>query len=302
MKATVFAVMLVALAFAGCVQAPDEDDDGPGGDVEVSHVHGLAYDPGVGAVFVATHNGLAKGTQDDDGWSWSYVGRDRHDYMGFTQDAGRPGVFYSSGHPEDAKSFGGPHLGLRRSVDGGETWAQRSLKGQVDFHALTSIPGAEGWLAGFWQGQVKVSKDGGATWTDHPAPDAQVLALAGAAGRLFAGTTQGLYVANDLDALGDWASMNTTGLPTVVLTLAVSPDGERLFASGATGRTVSTHRSLDGGTSWTQLDAAKIPTEGAPVLFAVDPANDAHVFASTSDALVVESRDEGETWTMLRSA
>jgi photosystem II stability/assembly factor-like uncharacterized protein len=278
---------------AGCV--------GPGGgEIDVSHVHGLAYDPEAEAVFVATHDGLARGTQDGADWSWVYVGPDRFDYMGFTQDAERAGVFYSSGHPSNPATFGGSHLGLRRSTDGGETWEQRSLKGQVDFHALTSIPGDEGWLAGAWQGAIKVSRDGGGTWTDHPAPRAQVYALAGAPGRLLAGTSEGLLATADLGTFGNWTRVDTDGLPKTVVTVAASADGAALFATAATGQLLSTYASADGGATWSPIDADGLRAPNGPVLFAVDAADSAHVFASTADGHVLESRDQGATWATLR--
>lgn len=294
-KAPLLAILLVVLA--GCTQPAD------GADVDIRHVHGLAHDPDRG-LFVATHHGLARGAGDGGDWSWSFVGSDRHDYMGFTQDAERPGVFYSSGHPDHPANYGAVHLGLRRSLDGGESWEQRSLKGEVDFHALTSIPGAEGWLAGFWQGDVKVSRDGGATWSDHPGPGAPVTALAGAPGRLLAGTTVGLFETRDLDVF-DWRPVEAGGLPPLVASLAAGPDGETLLATAAEGGAGSTYRSLDGGATWTRLtpDALREVREvRAPVLFAVGPEDPSHVFASTSQGHILESRDSGATWETIREA
>lgn len=263
-------------------------------------MHGLAYEAAQEAVFVATHDGLARGVSDGDGWSWRYVGDDRYDYMGFTQDAESPGTFYSSGHPDDADAYGGFHLGLRRSTDAGQTWEQRSLKGEVDFHALTSLPGQEGWLAGDWRGTLKVSTDGGATWTDHPAPPAPVLALAGTEGRLVAGTTAGLYEARDLESFEDWTPVASEGLPAFVSAVTASPDGQTLFASTGDSRSGSTYRSLDAGATWTELEAPQLRGQAFPVLFATDQTDPGHVFASTADALVMESRDHGATWTTIR--
>lgn len=293
-KVLVFAFICIPVALAGCVQS--------GEGVDISHVHGLAYEPRQGAVFVATHHGLARGLPDGDSWSWRYVGSDRYDYMGFTQDAARPGVFYSSGHPSNPPEYGGVHLGLRRSLDAGETWEQRSLKGQVDFHALTSIPGAEGWIAGYWQGAIKVSGDGGARWTDHSAPPVQVVALAGAPGRLLAGTTAGLYEARDLEAFTDWRAVGAEGLPSFVSAVAAAPEGEALYAATGDGSAGSTYRSLDGGASWMQLSPNALRDAAAPVIFAVDPNDARHVFASTAGGHVMESSDQGAMWTTIRQA
>lgn len=294
MKPLLLLLLVTALVAAGCT--------GPGADVEISHVHGMAFEPTSGAVFLATHNGLAKGAPAGDGRSWDYVGSDRYDYMGFTQDAERPGVFYSSGHPSDPQSFGGVHLGLRRSTDGGQTWEQRSLKGEVDFHALSSIPGEEGWLAGHWQETIKVSRDGGATWSDNPAPPARVVALAGGPERLLAGTAAGLWEARDLESFGDWTAVDAEGLPSVVIAVAVSTDGQTLFASAVDEGAVKSYSSNDGGATWTETGPPGLRGLSSPVLFAVDPTDADHVFASTTDALVMESKDRGATWTTIRDA
>ena len=292
MKAIVAIVPLLAVALAGCA-------DGPA-DIDIRHVHGLAYDPVQDALFVATHHGLARGSHDGD-WTWRYVGSDRFDYMGFTQDAERPGVFYASGHPDDPHTYGAVHLGLRRSLDSGATWQERSLRGLVDFHALTSLPGAEGWVAGFWQGAIKVSRDGGATWQDDEAPPGTVLALAAAPGQLMAGTDSGLWVARDLDTLGDWTLMGE-GLPAVVTSLAAATDGMTMLASAAVGQSVASYRSLDAGASWTKLAVPQLSDQPAPVVFAFDPSDASHAFASTSDGRIMESDDDGSAWTTIRDA
>lgn len=297
MKTIVLAASMACLALAGCIEPEDAAD------VEIRHVHGLAYHPGQDAVFVATHNGLAKGVASGGTWSWSYVGSDRYDYMGFTQDAERSGLFYSSGHPDDPYQYGGFHLGLRRSTDGGETWEERSLKGEVDFHALTSIPGQEGWLVGHWERTIKLSTDGGATWADRPAPPPEhVPALAAAEGRLIAATTSGLYEATDLERLENWTHLQTDGLPSLVTAVAMSRDGTFLLASAVNGTSGGTYRSTDGGATWSALEPAALHGVPEPVFFAIDPEDTAHVFASTAHALVMESRDQGATWTTIRDA
>lgn len=281
MRSVLLAAVL-AMAIAGCTEPAE---------IDILHVHGLAYDGD--AIYVATHHGLAKGTPQGNTWSWSYVG-DPFDYMGFTQDAERTGVFYTSGHPDKPADYGAAHLGLRRSVDGGHTWEQRSLKGEVDFHALTSIPGAEGWLAGYWKPDLKVSTDGGVTWTDHDGPPDPVGALAGTADRLLASTAQGIFAA-DLETF-DWTPVETSGLPSVVPSLVASHGGQHLFASAGG----STYRSLDGGATWSELAPEELRGQQSAVHFAVDPADPSHVFASTFGAHVMESHDAGATWKTVR--
>lgn len=280
------------MALAGC-QAPHEE-------ISISHVHGLAYDPIQGALYVATHHGLARGIPEGNSWSWSYVGEEHFDFMGFTADALTPGTFYSSGHPDDPRAFGAVHLGLRRSQDNGTTWEQRSLKGQVDFHALTSLPTGAGHLAGFFQGNLKVSRDAGATWQDHPT-DLSIYALAASGDALWAGTATGIKRTTDYSTWTDAGAGRFTG---AVSSITVSVDGQMVLVGTADGRSGTTFRSTDGGQTWDQLTPTPLREAAAPVIFAVDPldGSDVHrLFASTAAATILESTDSGATWKTIRS-
>jgi photosystem II stability/assembly factor-like uncharacterized protein len=77
-----------------------------------------------------------------------------------------------------------------------------------------------------------------------------------------------------------------------IYALRFSPDGISLFAAGwKTG----VWRSVDHGTSWTQIwdDPA---VEGVFDV-AVDPDNPRHLIIATDGQGVYESLDEGKTWT-----
>jgi photosystem II stability/assembly factor-like uncharacterized protein len=273
------------LVMAGCA-APSQPP------LDVTHVHGVAYDAASETVYLASHHGLARGHRDGGDWAWEFVG-ERYDYMGFTKDTVRPGTFYSSGHPDDPRAYGGVHLGLRRSTDDGETWEQRSLKGEVDFHALTALHGGEGWLAGFWQGEIKVSRDGGLTWTDHPAPPAPVIALASAEGKVLAATPQGLYQTTDPETFSNWTRLPGPSQGTVS-SAGSSLDGTTILAGTGDGRAGSVHRSTDGGASWTVVEHALLRDAPGQVLFAFDGSD--HAFAALGDGTVLESTDAGATW------
>lgn len=284
-------LFLVATLLGGCAT--------PVSGLKISHVHGLAFNAETSEVFLATHHGVAKGTQTGDGWQWQYVGSDRFDYMGFTQDAVQSGTFYSSGHPDNPRAFGAVHLGLRRSTDGAQTWDQQSLKGLVDFHALTGLPSGAGHLAGSWQGAIKVSRDAGRTWTDHSGPAASVYALAASNGTLWAGTQSGLQSTTDF---ATWQDADGGRFADTVSSVAASPDGRILLVGTGDGRTGSSYISRDGGTSWTQLSPDPLRVAAAAVLFALDSTDDRHLFASSADANVLESTDQGLTWTTLRDS
>lgn len=290
MRALLPSALILAILFAGCASPSPRS-------ITITHVHGLGYDPGADALYVASHHGLAQGVRDGASWAWQYVGTERYDFMGFTTDAVTPGTFYSSGHPDDPRAFGAVQLGLRRSQDNGTTWEQRSLKGQVDFHALTALPTGTGHLAGFFQGNLKVSQDAGATWQDHPVADLSVYALAASNDALWAGTGSGLKRTTDYATWTDGSAGRFSG---IVSSIAISSDAQLLLVGTADGRSGSTFRSLDGGQTWTQLTPTPLRDAAAPVIFAIDPADSTHLFASTAAATILESTDSGATWTTIR--
>lgn len=275
-------VTSLALLLAGCSSPAQQSD------VEVTHVHGLDYVDG--RIYVATHHGLVVGAPGGKEWSWAYVGQERYDFMGFTTNGQ---TFYSSGHPDDPYEFGGTMLGLRRSMDQGQTWDQRSLKGQADFHALT-VDAQSGDLLGYWRTVIR-STDGGLTWQNLTSPPAQVFALAAAPLKIWAGTSSGMYVSSD--------GMNwTTGsLSGAIASVSASKDGMQLLASQISNQGGATWKSADGGASWTQMGGHKLLEKPqAPILFAIDRADQSHIFAADAAGTIIESKDGGNSWDTLR--
>lgn len=290
-------LVAAALAFllAGCAAPTDRVPS-----VAFSHVHGLGYDPTTGDLLVATHHGLVRG-QNDNGWTWDYAGSERYDYMGFAQDAVHPDVLYSSGHPDDPRAYGGVHLGLRRSTDGGVTWEQRSLKGAVDFHGLAAIPGVGGGLVGIWRDTLMESRDGGLTWVNHTGPAPLMFGVTVTEHRVYVATADGLASGH----LGDPASWQRHADPEAgrpAMAIAASSDGSLLFAGTGNGRSGATYVSDDDATSWRKLADPLLAGAAVPAVFAFDPADPGHVFAASSAGAVLESRDAGSTWTALREA
>lgn len=160
------------LVLAGCSSQTDEsttpDAAVPAVELrsELTHLHGLHVGAD-GTVLAGTHTGIF--TIDPSG-ATSRVGASDDDFMGLT---GVPNtdIVFASGHPS-ASSFAANPLGLRSSTDGGTSWMDRSLAGQVDFHALATdgrvlvgFDGTDGLL---------VSTDSGTTW----APGARLVAPA----------------------------------------------------------------------------------------------------------------------------
>jgi photosystem II stability/assembly factor-like uncharacterized protein len=270
------ALLLAAAALAGCA----------GNGVEVQHVHGVAFDPAAG-LYVATHGGLVHRSHDG---TWSYVGEQRYDLMGFAQDGVRHAWFYAGGHPG--------LLGLAASEDGGVTWTSRSYQGQADIHALTGVPGVQGALYAWWHGHpLRYSGDGGYTWQDLAEPAAMPLGLAALGpDRVLMATPAGLLESSD-----GGRTFPRVALPGAVAKVAAARDGSTLFAARITGPSqVDAVRSLDGGATWEPVEEAQLRGVAHEVSFAANPVDARHWFAATSGGAVFESRDAGATWERLR--
>lgn len=97
-------------------------------------------------------------------------GESRQDVMGFTALSRER--LLGSGHP-DLRQGGPPHVGLIESADLGATWRTVSLRGEVDFHALTASGDAVYGFDGL-SGRLLTSADGGRTWTPRRGPGAVI--------------------------------------------------------------------------------------------------------------------------------
>lgn len=290
------AVTLLAALLAGCSQVDPARES-----FDFSHVHGLGYNPSTNTIYVATHHGLIVGNESDGGWAWDYAGEERYDYMGFTQDSMDPSILYSSGHPDDPRAYGGVHLGVRRSTDGGATWEQRSLKGQVDFHSLTSIPGVEGGLVGVWKGDLMESRDGGLSWKNHTVSGTYLPFDAAVTDHHVYVTSADGLIAGHLGNASSWnRHAGGHGEIGTFFAIAAAPDGSVMFAGTGNGRSGTTYRSTDLGLNWTEIEHDLFVEAAVPLVFAFDPANVHHVLAATVGGAILESRDAGITWDSIR--
>lgn len=209
-------------------------------------------------------------------------------------------MLYSSGHPDDPHAYGGVHLGLRRSTDGGATWEQRSLKGEVDFHSLDAIPEVPGGLMGLWRESIMESRDGGLTWTNHTGPALLMFDLAVTDHHVYVATAGGLAAGH----AGNHTSWQRLELPEgqLIHRIAASPDGSIMFAGTGNGRNGSTYRTTDAGLSWNKTGHDLLADAAVPLEFAFDGADLQHVLAATVGGAVLESRDGGVEWQVLRRA
>ncbi len=202
------ALAAAALVLAGCSQTEQSATfeaivPAVPFDAALTHIHGL-HATADGAVLAGTHTGLYSLGQSGE---TSRVGDSDDDFMGLT---GVPGTdtLFSSGHPGVSSSARNP-LGLRGSADAGTTWTDRSLAGQVDFHAMA----ADGRLLVGYDGTdaLLVSTDAGTTWTRGASVDAYALAHTTTA--VWALTPDGLLRSTD----GAQTFVATDGAPALGL-------------------------------------------------------------------------------------
>jgi hypothetical protein len=114
----VLAAAALALVLTGCSTAGSASADAPTaeetGALLSTHVHGVAIDPGDGALLLATHEGLVQVGDDGELTAAGPV----IDLMGFTLTG--PDHYLASGHPGLRTDLPQP-VGLIESTDGGET-------------------------------------------------------------------------------------------------------------------------------------------------------------------------------------
>lgn len=269
---------------------------------EFMHIHGLAVsnaDPS--ALYVASHEGLIRVYEDSE---WHYVGTSRDDFMGFTLAPGDTDhLMYASGHP--AYGSGRPNpAGLRMSRDGGETWNEVSLVGEVDFHALAVSPVDTRILYGWFAKTLFRSTDSGKSWeritvNGLEAAGGNLLAIAAHGSEpdhLIAGTSVG--IARSKDGGRTWKLLFEGGAGTAVLFDPTDP--RRILASVMVGDRAALFESLDNGATWNPLSEVPLQVEREIVAhIAVSPADPSVVYAGTSWANLYRSSDGGRTWNQL---
>ena len=170
------------------------------------HVHGVGFDETSDAVYIATHTGLytVSGSLSSPKESAALGGPIaglRQDNMGFAIDGER---MYASGHPDPTVSSDA-NLGLVSSTDQGKSWSAVSLKGTTDFHDLEISHSGQGQttIYGFDSADavIRVSRDGGSTWTSGAALAMRDMAADPALpGTIYATTRDGLKVSHDYAA------------------------------------------------------------------------------------------------------
>lgn len=114
--------VVIALAFATLGEAAGRGHD-------IGHLHALLVSPADGGLWIGTHNGLYRSSDEGKTWQAVKISSDlaAMDFMSFAQDPTNPKVMYVGTH----------NRGVLRTTDGGETWSAFSTGlGGPDVHAL----------------------------------------------------------------------------------------------------------------------------------------------------------------------
>jgi photosystem II stability/assembly factor-like uncharacterized protein len=275
--ATTALTLIVALTgcSAGRGQSPPPVDPSQ----SVGHVHAVATNDGSDTgTYVATHTGLYLVGEG----GLVRVGETRSDLMSFTVIG--PDTFLASGHPAPGET-GPSNLGLIRSTDAGLTWAEVSLGGESDFHALTAVDERIYGLDATTS-TLRWSTDAGVSWQEG----AQITAVdldadPAAPDRVLATTPEGLMLSTDGGAT--FARTHEPPEPLILIDHVTTTAGSVLLGLDAAG---VLWRELPQG--WRSIG----PGIGPPVAFW---ALDDQTLTASADRAVHRSTDGGVTWSVI---
>ena len=242
----------------------------------LGHVHGLGVDPGDGTLYVASHFGVFRVT--DDG-SPERVADRWQDTMGFAVVG--PGHFLGSGHP-DLRERLPSSLGLIESTDGAETWDTVSLLGDADLHAIEPA-GDRIYAYDSTSGSLVTTTDRKNWTTISTQPLYDLAANPADPDTVYATTDRGALVRST----NEQAPRPVPDAPTLTA-IDWQPDGP-LVGVAADGTVMTSFDAI----KWQGAGRVDGPAE------ALDAAH-ARWFAATESG-VYESTDDGQTWKTLIS-
>lgn len=243
----------------------------------LGHIHGLGVDPADDSLYVATHMGLYR--VSDQGKRTRIADR-YQDTMAFTVIG--PRHFLAGGHP-DLREQLPPQLGLIESKDAGKTWKPLAMQGEADFHILEPA-GKRLYAYDSVSGTLLTTTDRQNMTALVRTPLLSLAAVPG--GDLLLGT-------NDQAQLMQLDPRTKTIEPTkgpnlVVLDTTASGQVVGLAPDG------TVHLSTDSGKTWVERGSIG----GSPAALTTSTAT---WYAATADT-VYRSADRGRTWSTLLDA
>lgn len=191
-------VVLAGSLISGCT-APARTEPRADPAAALAHVHDLAVDA-EGRIVVATHDGIYRLSADQSDDAVGPLGGARFDAMSMATIGE---TTFASGHPssDSPASFRSPNVGLMRTTGDTDDWANTSLGGRTDFHALTaSRVDATLLLYGIdaADGTLLSSQDSGTTWTRGATLDAtDLVVLPGKPDTIYGAARAGVAISTD---------------------------------------------------------------------------------------------------------
>lgn len=233
-KKITLVIATVALLGFGSTYAITSMNSNPSTDSEMVGAHNLILTEN--ELFIGTHHGL---------WSQAIgkkatrVGSSQFDVMGLAMVNG---ALVASGHPGVGEESV-HNLGFRTSMDGGMTWENTSLFGEVDFHRLAASGNIVMGISAS-DGALMRSQNAGKTWTTLTNPGLYDLAMDPTNSKAVMGTTQ----SGPLLSIDGGKSFKA--LPNSPIVALLSWDKARLVGVTPVGEL---YQSLDMGATWKKL-------------------------------------------------
>ncbi|WP_312098657.1 F510_1955 family glycosylhydrolase [Niallia sp.] len=293
------AILAVGLLLTACsssneIKESQEMDD----NYNIEHVHGLAYSSD-NSIYIATHEGLI--VSSNEGEKWKFAGDADLDLMGFHIQS--DGTMLTSGHPGENSDLPDP-VGLLESKDNGKNWESIALKGEVDFHLLTSnesnpatIYGVIQMESGNFESGIYKSIDKGISWdklgvSGLPKDLHEIYALVSLSNNenvLIAGTSEGVFRSEDGGQTWKIADENR-----IITAISAVPNSKELISYSITEEEAGMMKSEDNGLTWEKisLDLGK----DAVAYFAVQPNQTNKMVAVTFENNLLISSDNGLNW------
>lgn len=258
---------------------------------------------GGGDVFVASDSGVWSSSDDGATWTRRDLGiGPNQQVLDVALDPGDPAVIWAA----VADAQGLQSANVVKSSDGGATWADVTPPhAPMSGNAIAVDPADSDTVVAvfggaFGGGEVWVSENGGASWTDRSAglPGNPVRAAEFAGSRLLVGGGQlfgsayfGLYASDDLGA--SWTRLDDAGWPLAVVTaIAVDPADPQTILASTDGAGVN--RSVDGGATWETAIGGTQQLSAQSLRFA--PASSAQLLLGASSLGVYRSLDGGDAF------
>jgi photosystem II stability/assembly factor-like uncharacterized protein len=215
--------------------------------------------------------------------------------------AGRPTKIYA----------GIGRSGVFESIDGGATWRQPDpAYGALELYAVTvDAVDPSTVYAAYRAGrddpfQVRVSRDGGATWQSGgllmgDAPPAGGVRLTSVKGVLYAASEIDLAASDDRGATWSYRLRGGTGLASEEGKIRFDPKAPATVYAVVGARAF---KSADGGRTWSSFATSLVQNaKVVPRDLAVDPVHPGTLYAA-GDTGVFKSTDGGERWSLIEKS